>query len=290
MSLHPQLLVAGLQSGLVYALVGLGYAIVLNSTGLLNFAQGDFLMIAALLFAVTFTSMSLPFGVAVVLTLTLLAVIGFLSEFLLIRPLRRRRATVFSMTMVMVAAMIVLEQGAAIAFGKQELPAESPVPSTPIRLGEEVIILPHTILLIVGVLAVFGLMYLFYHHTNFGKQMYAVGVDTVAARTIGIDVRRVNAVAFVLGALVAAAGGILFAPLVGAHWLMGLPLTLKGFVAMVVGGGSRLEGPLIGGLVLGLAEIFAFSWISTAYGSALSLMVLLIVLIVKPSGLLGTVE
>ncbi|HBY95981.1 MAG: branched-chain amino acid ABC transporter permease [Ardenticatenaceae bacterium] len=286
MLLPPQLIIAGLQSGMVYAIIGLGYATVLNSTGILNFAQGDFLMIGALTIAVAYTALHLPYGMAVLAALAAVGVVGYLSQYLLIRPLRRKQASVFSMTMVMVAAMIVLEQGAGVVFGKQELPVDSPLPETPIALGASVNLLPHTIYLVTGSLAVFGLLYLFYHHTNFGKQMYAVGVDINAARAIGIDVQRANALAFTLGGLVAAAGGVLFAPLVGAHWLMGLPLTLKGFVAMVVGSPSRLEGPLIGGLVLGIAEVIAFRYISTAYGSALALVVLLVVLVVRPAGLL----
>lgn len=287
MPLHPLLIIAGLQSGAVYALVGLGYATVLNSTGILNFAQGDFLMLAALIIAVSYTALKLPYLLAVLLALGLVALVAAAANFVLIRPLRRRQASIFSMIMVMVAAMIVLEQGAAAIFGKQELPAESPLPSTSIALGPETSVLPHTLYLLATVLGVFALVYLFYHRTNLGKQMYAVGVDAAAARAIGINVPRANAVAFTMGGLVAAAGGILFAPLVGAHWLMGLPLTLKGFVAMVVGGTGRLEGPLVGGLILGLAEVLAFTWISTAYGSALALVVLLVVLVVRPSGLLG---
>lgn len=287
MDLHPQLVVSGLQSGAVYALVGLGYAIILNSTGLLNFAQGDFLMIGGLVIAVVYTSWHLPYLVGVIAALAAVAGIGLMAQYVLIRPLRRKKGSVFSMIMVMVAAMIVLEQGAGLVFGKQELPVDSPLPDQAIVLLSDTYILPHTLYLLAGVGSVFVLTYFFYHHTNLGKQMYAVGVDMAAARAIGINVPRANAVAFALGGGVAAAGGILFAPLVGAHWLMGLPLTVKGFVAMVVGGGTRLEGPLVGGLILGVAEVLAFSWISTAYGSALALIVLLVVLVVRPSGLLG---
>lgn len=283
----PQLLISGLQSGLVYALVGLGFATVLNSTGLLNFAQGDFVMLGALTIAVAYSAWNLPYLVAVLVTLVVVAVVGFASEYLLIRPLRRQNASVFSMTMVMVGAMIVLEQGAALVFGKQERPAGTPLPQTPIQLGDDVFVSPHTLFLVSTVLVVFGLLHFFYHHTGFGKQMYAVGVDIHAARAIGINTMHINVVAFVLGGLVAGVGGLLFAPMVGAHWRMGLPLTLKGFVAMVVGGPARLEGPLLGGVLLGLSDVLAYSFLSPAYGSALAFVILLVVLVARPSGLLG---
>jgi branched-chain amino acid transport system permease protein len=283
-----QLFVSGLQAGAVYGLIGLGYATVLNATGIVNFAQGDFLMVAALILAVLSTLQGLPYALAVVLSLGLVSIIGAVSDYVLIRPLRRRHASLFSMTMVMVGAMIVLEQGAALIFGKRELPVNSPLPTSSIQLGAQTYVQPQGLLLLVVVVMTFIALYTFYHHTSLGKQMYAVGIDIEAARAIGIDTLRANAVAFALGGLVAGVGGVLFAPIVGASWQMGLPLTIKGFVAMVVGGAARLEGPLLGGAVLGLAEVFAYSWISPAYGSALALIVLLVVLIVRPSGLLGT--
>ena len=287
MLVQPQLLISGLQSGAVYALVGLGYATLLNSTGVLNFAQGDFLMLAALVVAATYKAGSMPYLLSVGLALITVALVAMGSEFVLIRPLRRKGGSAFAMTMVMVGAMIVLEQGAGAIFGKQEQPVNSPLPTQPIPLGDRTYILPQTIYLLVTVVAVFVLLRLFYHHTNLGKQMYAVGVDIAAARAIGINVQQANVVAFALGGLVAAVGGVVFAPLVGASWMMGLPLTIKGFVAMVVGGAARLEGPLVGGIVLAMAEVLAYSYLSPAYGSALALVVLLAVLVLRPSGLLG---
>jgi branched-chain amino acid transport system permease protein len=281
-----QLLISGLQNGAVYALVGLGYATVLNATGVLNFAQGDFLMIGALLL-VWSTQAHLPYPIAILVAVAGVVLVAVAAEILLIRRLQERHGSAFSMVMVLVAAMIVLEQGAGALFGKNEKAVESPFGSQPLPLGDSVLVLPHTIYLVVTVVAVFGLLFYFYQHTDLGKQMFAVGVDRAAARAIGIDVRRASLVAFALGGAVAAIGGIIFAPMAGASWSMGLPLTIKGFVAMVAGGGSRLEGPLVGGLTLGLAEVFAYSFLSPAYGSALALVVLLVILMLRPTGLLG---
>lgn len=280
-------MISGLQTGAVYALVGLGYATVRSATGVLNFAQGDFLMVGALLMVWMYARVNLPYPIAFAISVVGVALIAVAAERLLIRPLRNRQGSEFSMVMVMVGAMIVLEQSSGAIFGKDEKAVSSPFGSQPLPLGDSVLVLPQTIYLIVAVFAVFGLLFYFYQHTDLGKQMFAVGIDQSAARTIGIDVRRASLVAFALGGAVAAIGGIIFAPMAGASWAMGLPLTIKGFVAMVFGGATRLEGPLVGGLALGLAEVFAYSFLSPAYGSALALVLLLVMLMVRPTGLLG---
>ena len=282
-----QLLISGLQTGAVYALVGLGYATVRSATGVLNLAQGDFLMIGALLMAWAYVKIDLPYPVACALSVMGVALVAVAAERLLIQPLRKRQGSDFSVVMVLVAAMIVLEQGSGAIFGKDEKAVRSPFGAQPLPLGESVFVLPQTIFLLVAVAAVFGLLFYFYQHTDLGKQMFAVGIDRSAARAIGIDVPRASLIAFALGGAVAAIGGIIFSPMAGASWAMGLPLTIKGFVAMVVGGATRLEGPLVGGLALGLAEVLAYSLLSPAYGSALALVLLLVILMFRPTGLLG---
>ena len=279
-----QFLVSGVTVGSIYGLVALGFTLVFNATGIINFAQGQFVMLGGLL-ATTFTNtLAWPLPAAVVTAILLTAVIGAAIEVVAIHPMRHR--PVFTLIMITLGVSIILESAALLLWGHDPifLPSfsgDQPLPFFGATLQPQMLWV-----LGVAVLAMMALQF-FYRRTRLGQAMLACSINADAAASMGIDPRRIVLLAFVLAAALGALGGVLVAPIASTSYQVGLLMALKGFAAAIVGGMGSSLGAVIGGLALGVVESLGTGVVSSGYKDGIALGVLVVFLILRPQGLLG---
>jgi branched-chain amino acid transport system permease protein len=283
----PQFLVSGITSGSIYALIALGFCLIQNATGLVNFAQGDFVMLGAMMMISLQQAAQLPPAIAFPLAVATVAVVGILLERGPIRQSRNR--DILTLVMITVGASIFLRGSGMLIWGKSThmLPAWGG--DQPILLLKAAI-LPQALWIFALSLMVLALLYLFFHHTLTGKAMRAVADNPQGALLIGISVRRLIALAFALSGALGASAGILVTPLTSMSYDAGLMLGLKGFAAAILGGYGSALGAVVGGLLLGVFESLGAGLISSAYKDAIAFFILLTILFLRPAGLLGSVR
>jgi branched-chain amino acid transport system permease protein len=272
-----------LTAGAIYALVALGFSIVFNASGAINFAQGEFVMIGGMS-AVALLATGLPLPLAVPLALVAAMFVGLLLDKLAIEP--ARGAGTVTLIIITIGASLFLRGLAQLVWDKRihALPAFSG--EQPIHLfGASV--LPQSLWVLgVTALAVLALSW-FFGRTLFGKAMLATSYNPLAARLMGIQTRTVLLVSFGLAALLGALGGVLTAPITFTSYDSGVMLGLKGFSAAMLGGLGSFPGAVLGGLLLGLLEALSAGFVSSAYKDAIAFVVILLVLFLLPGGLLG---
>lgn len=294
----PQQLVNGLTLGAVYALIALGYSMVYGILGLLNFAHGDVYMVGAFIgYGVLNTLVPdqaplIPAALVIVfMLLVTMAGTGFLGvliERVAYRPLRNapRIAPLISALGVsfFLENAILLTQSARYRDYRTELLIS---PRLGLDLGPAHMSLTRGLVIATAVLLMIGLTY-FVRRTRLGRAMRAVSIDKEAAAMMGVDVDRVIVVTFFIGSALAGAAGVLYGLVFNQIWqLMGFTAGLKGFTAAVIGGIGNVPGAMLGGILLGLLETFAIGFISPTYKDAIAFVVLVLILLIKPSGLLG---
>jgi len=278
-----QFLISGVTVGATYALVALGFSIIYNSSNVINFAQGEFVMLGGMS-TVFFLNAGFPLPLAIFCAIAITVVIGLLLEKLAIEP--AREGSVVTLIIITIGASIFLRGATQIAIDKEfhSLPAFS---------GEEPIIIggasmmPQSIWVVGGAVVMVVLMWFFFEHMKLGKAMLAMSYNRLAARLVGINVRMVLTLSFVQAALLGAIGGILVAPLSVTYYEVGIMLGLKGFCAAILGGLGRGWGAVLGGLIVGVAEAMGAGYISSDYKDAIAFIIILLVLFFMPSGLLG---
>jgi len=281
-----QVLIGGLQAGGIYALMGLSYYVILGATGILNFAQGEWMMLAAV-FGVVLLGIGLPYPLAVTLSIAIATAVALLAERLVIRPLQARHASHGMLMLVLFAVLIVVRHLTLHPFGPAEHHLPGPLPERAIILGNGLFILPQTLVVYVAVAAVFLAVWWFMDRTWPGRSLRVAAIDPVGAQLIGIDLGRVRLIAFGLGGLIAALTGWLYGPLFAASYSIGNTLGIKGFIALIVGGVGSPLGALVGGLTLGILELGAARYASSLWSEAVSFLFLIAVLLVRPNGLVG---
>jgi branched-chain amino acid transport system permease protein len=285
-----QQLINGVSLGSIYALIALGYTMVYGIVLLINFAHGDILMVGAytaffVLSAIGAGPMGMLF--AFVVSMIVCAGFGISIERLAYRPLRA--APRLNSLITAIAVSLILENGARVLPFIGPNPRQFPRPSVVnIKIAGELSISNIQIIVIVlSALLMLALNYII-NYTKRGKAMRAVSFDQQAASLMGISVNRIITFTFALGSVLAAAGGVLYAsayPQVNP--LMGMMPGLKAFVAAVLGGIGSVPGAMLGGFILGIAETFTKGFISSQFSDAISFSVLIIVLLIRPTGILG---
>jgi len=278
-----QFLLSGLTVGSIYALVALGFAIIYNASHVINFAQGEFVMIGGMA-TVSLAGAGLPLAPAAALAVALAALIGLLLARFAVQP--ARGASVVTLIIITIGAAILLRGIAALVWDKRihALPAFSG--EAPIALAGATIA-PQS-LWVIGVTAlIVCALWAFFNRTLTGKAILAVSHNRLAAQLMGISVRRVLLVSFALSAALGALAGILVAPITFTSWDVGVMLGLKGFAAAILGGMGSGPGAVVGGLALGLLESLGAGYVSSAYKDAIAFVVMLAVLMLMPGGLLG---
>ena len=278
-----QFLLTGLTVGAIYALVALGFAIIYNASHVLNFAQGEFVMIGGMA-AAGFVEAGLPLPLAALLAVGGATLVGLALEKLAIEP--ARGASVVTLIIITIGASILLRGLASLLWDKKihSLPAFSG--EAPLKLGGATL-LPQTLWVLGATLATVALLWWFFNRTLTGKAILAVSHNRLAAQLMGISVRRVLLVSFGLSAALGALAGVLIAPISFTSWDVGVMLGLKGFAAAILGGMGSGPGAIIGGLALGLIESLGAGYLSSAYKDVFAFVIILAALIFLPDGLAG---
>jgi len=278
-----QYLVSGLTLGAIYALVALGFAIIYNASQVINFAQGEFVMIGGMTTAACVEAgLSLPLAAAAAIALATL--LGAALEKFAVEP--ARGASVVTLIIITIGASILLRGLATLVWDKKihAVPAFSG--EQPLLLGGAAL-LPQVLWVVGSSAAAVVLLWWFFNRTLTGKAMLAVSHNRLAARLVGISVRRVLLVSFALSAALGALAGILIAPISFTSWDVGVMLGLKGFAAAILGGLGSGPGAVVGGLALGLIEALGAGYLSSAYKDVFAFLIILAALVFLPDGLLG---
>ena len=278
-----QYLLTGLTVGAIYALVALGFAIIYNASHVLNFAQGEFVMIGGMA-AAGFVEAGLPLPLAALLAVGGATLVGLALEKLAVEP--ARGAPVVTLIIITIGASILLRGLASLLWDKKihSLPAFSG--EAPLKLGGATL-LPQTLWVLGVTLVTVALLWWFFNRTLTGKAILAVSHNRLAAQLMGISVRRVLLVSFGLSAALGALAGVLIAPISFTSWDVGVMLGLKGFAAAILGGMGSGPGAIIGGLALGLIESLGAGYLSSAYKDVFAFVIILAALIFLPDGLAG---
>lgn len=278
-----QYLFSGLTNGAIYGLIALGFSIIFSATSIINFAQGEFVMLGALA-AISFHQLGLSLPVAFLAAVLLVTLAGLVFERLAIRP--ARQSTPISLIIITVGGGVLIKGLAMLLWGKDAYSLPPFTRTAPLHLGNATILAQSLWIMGLTLLLVVALE-LFLRRTLVGKAMRAASFNPVAARLVGIKVSQMVQFSFGLSALFGAAAGVMIAPITMGVYDMGTMLGLKGFCAAVIGGLSSSLGGVLGGLVLGVVEAFASGLLPSGYRDAVAFLILLLVLFLRPQGLLG---
>lgn len=273
-------LFTGLSVGLVYGVVGAGFVIVHRITGMVNFAQGELAMAGG--FGAVVAARALSPQLSVLVGALIGAVTGLLLYAAVVHPLRRHGLLV--QTIATLAAALVLRSLAQLLFGSQPYPLAPFSDGGPLRVGGASIAY-QTLWLLALTVALYLALTLFFDRSMTGRAMSACAINRYAAGVVGINVVAMAAIAFAISGAITGLAGAAAAPIAFASAASGLGLALKGFVAAILGGFDRIGLAIVGGVLVGFVESFAASTISTAYQEVIVLGLLLVLLVVRPSGL-----
>ncbi len=280
-----QFLLTGITVGSTYALVGLGFAIIYNASDVVNFSQGEFVMIGAMsAVALSAGDSGLPLWAAALGAVLITTLVGMALQRFAIAP--ARGASVVTTIIITIGASIFLRGVALLVWGKDLFALPPFSGDAPIQIGNATV-LPQSLWVMGGAaLLVLGAQY-FFTHTTLGKAILACSCNKTAAHLVGINVSIMLLVAYGLSAALGAMAGILVAPITFASYDTGVMLGLKGFSAAILGGMGNPMGAVAGGLLLGLIESLSAGLISSGYKDAIGFIILLLVLFFRPSGLFG---
>lgn len=277
-------LLNGVHVGSIYALVALGYSMVYGIVKLINFAHGDIIMVGAYIGWLMMTSLGMPVIVACVVSIAVCTLLGVCIEKVAYKPLRNSAR--ISLLITAIGISLLLENLAQMIFGSDSKPFPNFITGG-IMLGDRKLGYTTIVTIIVSVLLMLALSFLV-NKTRMGKAMRAVSEDTDAARLMGINVDRTISFTFAIGSALAAVAALLYCcayPSVSP--LMGYSLGLKAFVAAVLGGIGSIPGAVIGGFAIGIAESLTKGYISSTFADAIVFGILIITLLIKPTGILG---
>jgi len=281
-----QQVINGLSLGFVYALIAIGYTMVYGIIGLINFAHGDIFMVAAYFGFLVSTYFKLSFIPTLLIAMIGAALLGMLIEKIAYKPLRN--SPKISLLITAIAISLLLENVVQKIMGSQsQTYPDKLFPQHMIKLGQLTIDDRKLIIILISIVLVIILQYIVFK-TKTGKAMRAASFDKDAAALMGINVDSIISITFAIGSALAGAAGVLVGILYSSiDPYMGIMPGLKAFVAAVLGGIGIIPGALAGGILMGLAETFSKVYISSSYSDAIAFSILIIILIVKPSGLLG---
>ena len=281
-----QYIASGLTVGSIYALVALGFSIVFNASRVINFAQGEFVMIGGMS-AVSLLALGAPMPLALAGAVVVATVVGLVVEKLAIE--RARRADVVTLIIITIGASILLRGVAQVVWDKSVHRLPPLAGDTPVTLFGATI-LPQSLWVLAATVVIMAALTYFFRRTRLGKAMLATSHNRLAAQLVGIDVDRVLFASFGLAAGLGAIAGVLIAPIAFTAYDAGVMLGLKGFAAAILGGLGSFPGAIAGGLTLGLLESIGAGYVSSAYKDAIAFVIILGVLFVRLDGLLGALR
>lgn len=290
-----QLLFAGITVGSIYALIALGFVVIYNVTGIINFAQGEFAMLGAMITVTLSQNTSMfnralkvtlnwPLPVAIIVSVLIVSLLGIILYTVAIRT--AKGASVVSLIIITIGASITLRGLALITWSTDPFRLPNFTVGAPVEVLGAFLVLQNFWVIGTTVVILIGL-FVFFEWTMIGKALRACSINKLAARLMGIDINKMAMFSFGLSAAIGAIGGIVITPSTFMAYDSGELLGLKGFVAAIMGGMNSTQGAVIGGLMLGILESLGAGFISSGYKDAIAFLMLFVILAARLSGLLG---
>ena len=286
MGLFFQLLINGLIAGAIYALVASGFSLIYSTCKFVHFAHGATIAFSAYFLYFLFSMLHLNFGFAVVLSIIFASILGWLMNFLVYRQLRKRKASSVILLIAGVALLIFFESLILMLFSADV----KAIGYIKVAKGIEffsAIITPLQIFIIISSLVLLGLLFLMMKMTKIGKAMRAVANNKDAAEIVGISAEKIYSYSFIVGSAIAGIAGILIGMEQSLEPMMGTSLIIKGFTGAIIGGIGNVPGAILGSFLVGIAENLGIWYLPSGYKDAITFVLLLLFLLLKPKGILG---
>lgn len=284
MSDFLQFVFSGLTNGSIYALIALGFCVVNNTMGILNFVQVDFVTLGGMLMFTALLTIGLPMIPGLLFAVAGVALVAMLVERFGLRPARSDNHLI--LVFITIGIAIILRGAIKLIWGKNRMAVPPLTPDDPIQiLGASV--LPQALWILLLTLVAIALLSWFFYRTSLGLSMRAVASNPVAAAVVGIPAGRIRLTSYAIAGALGGLAGVLMTPITTLSYDVGVLLGLKGFAAAILGGFGSFPGAVIGGVILGLLESLSAGYLSSAYKDVVAFVVLLLVLFVRPKGLLG---
>lgn len=281
-----QLLLIGISQGCFYGLIALGFVLIYKATEMINFAQGDMMMLGMFLGITVTVGMGLPFWSAIPICMLAMGIFGYLMDVLIFRRVIGQPA--FVIVVLTISLGFIMRAGAGMIWGAQPLALPSPLVGN-LEIGGLVITIER-VAVIVGTIIVTSLLYMFFRYTRVGVAMQASSQNQLAAYYMGIPVKRIFSLIWFISAAVAALAGLLVAPVVTTVTTdIGLVVTIKAFAGAVIGGFGSLPGAILGCLIIGIVEPFAGAYLPE-FKEIVAFLILFAVLVLRPQGLFAQVQ
>lgn len=283
-----QLILSGLAAGSIYALAAVGFTLLWQASQTINFAQGEFVMLPAFFVLVGMTILGLPLWTSILFALVIsLILLGLLFKKLIVEPMMSHGT--LPLVIATIALGVLLKESVKEFYGATAQPFPAVFPQTVYNIGGASISLQDIGNLTVSMLAIIGLQ-LFLGRTRTGRSMQATAQNPNVAEILGVNVKRMVMYTFLINAALATVASVLISPIYLAKFSNGETLGLVAFIAAIVGGFNQIRGALVGGLLIGVIDNLSAVYISAQYRSAMPLILLIIIILVRPQGLLGTSE
>jgi len=288
MSQFLQVLLSGFSTGAIYALAAIGFTLVWQAAQTVNFAQGEFVMLPAFFVLIGVHWLGMPIWLAIVFGLvTAIFVLGYLFKRLIVEPILPN--TGLPLIITTMALSVLIKEAVKQFYGAEAQPYPSMFPQATAKIGGAVFSVQDVSNLALSMVVVVGLT-LFLNRTRTGRAMQATAQNPDVALILGVNTRRMVLYAFLINAALAALASFLISPFYLAKFSNGETLGLVAFIAAIVGGFNQIRGALLGGLLVGVVDNLTATYITTEYRAALPLVLLIVVILIKPEGLLGTSE
>jgi branched-chain amino acid transport system permease protein len=282
-----QLLVSGLATGAIYALIAVGFSLLWQTSQTINFAQGEFVMLPAF-FILASMNLGAPFWLAALIGIaTSVLVLGLLFKVIIVDPMLKHG--VLPLIISTIALSLFLKESAKDFYSSQAQPFPSLVPPTDIHVFGAVVSTQSLAVLAVAIVTV-GALHLLLNKTRLGRSMQATAQNPTLARILGIPTRRMVLYAFLINSALVAIASILISPIYLAKFTNGEILGMAAFLAAIIGGFNQVRGAILGGILLGVLDNLSAAYISSQYRGAFPLLILIAVILLRPQGLLGRIE
>jgi branched-chain amino acid transport system permease protein len=282
-----QLLISGLATGAIYALIAVGFTLLWQTSQTINFAQGEFVMLPAF-FILASMNAGAPFWLAALIGIALsIVVLGLMFKLIIVDPMLKYG--VLPLVISTIALSIFLKESAKDFYSSQAQPFPALVPATDVHVFDAVVSTQSLAVLAVAIVTVAAL-HLLLHTTRLGRSMQATAQNPTLARILGIRVQRMVLYTFLINGMLVAIASILISPIYLAKFTNGETLGLAAFLAAIIGGFNQVRGAILGGVILGILDNLSAAYISSQYRGAFPLLILIAIILWRPQGLLGRIE
>jgi branched-chain amino acid transport system permease protein len=282
-----QLLVSGLATGAIYALIAVGFTLLWQASQTINFAQGEFVMLPAF-FVLAAMNLGAPFWLAALVAIALsILVLGLLFKLAIVDPMLKHG--VLPLVISTIALSLFLKESAKNFYSSQAQPFPSFVPSIDLHVFGAVVSLQSLAVLGVAIVTVAAL-HLLLNNTRLGRMMQATAQNPTLARILGVPVRRMVLYTFLINGALVAIASLLISPIYLAKFTNGETLGIAAFLAAIIGGFNQVRGAILGGVILGVLDNLSAAYVSSQYRAAFPLIILIVVILLRPQGLLGRLE